>query len=149
MSEFHALECDVLLEAADNFNDFDVLTPLRFLAMKQKNAAKYQELQTLVGHLDMKKTGPDWSRISSLVDKIMNKYSLPDVSQLEVESAICHLESNSYQVISSQDSLNGIYVQASMLNHTCFKANSRPTFASEFLMKVVATDEIAMGLFHL
>ena len=28
---------------------------------------------------------------------------------------------------------------------TTFKANSRPTFASDFLMKVVATDEILMG----
>ena len=39
------------------------------------------------------------------------------------------LESNSYQVMSTNQSLNGVYVQASMLNHTCFKGNTGLLFS--------------------
>ena len=62
-----------------------------------------------------------WERISKMSTDIYDKFKIKDVSIEEIEDVICILESNSYQVISSQDSLNGVYVQASMLNHTCFK----------------------------
>ena len=93
----------------------------------------------------MQRTGPDWPRVVKMSTEIHENFNLNNVTLEEIEDVICILESNSYQVMASEDSLNGIYIQASMLNHTCFKANSRPTFASDFLMKVVATDDIAMG----
>ena len=70
------------------------------------------------------------------------------ISRQEIEEAICIIDSNSYQLISnlSQESFNGLFVEASMLNHSCFKANSRPIFStSDFEMKVVATRDIDMG----
>ena len=89
--------------------------------MKEKDPKKYVQLKSLLANKEIKKNGPDWERISKMSTDIYDKFKIKDVSIEEIEDVICILESNSYQVISSQDSLNGIYVQASMLNHTCFK----------------------------
>ena len=93
----------------------------------------------------MQKRGPDWQRISQLASAIQEKFPNFDADLEEITEIICKIESNSYQLMTTEDSLNGIFVTASMLNHKCFKANSRPSFGSNHQMKIVATQEIEAG----
>jgi len=145
-NQFHLLECDLLASAKLEKWEFPELrTPLRFLGMKEKDPKKYAQLRSLVSNTNVKKNGPDWERISKMSTDILEKFQPKDFALKEIEDIICALESNSYQVMSTNQSLNGVYMQASMLNHTCYKANTRPSFGQDFLMKVVATDDIAMG----
>ena len=121
-AKFHSFECEILANSKIEENvQVELQTPLRFLGMKEKDPKKYIQLKSLLANKEIKKNGPDWERISKMSTDIYNKFKIKDVSIEEIEDVICILESNSYQVISSQDSLNGVYVQASMLNHTCFK----------------------------
>ena len=132
----HLLECDLV--NAD-FTDFGILTPLRFLASKSKFPEDYRKMKGLVGHLEMKKSGPDWANISIMADTI-EKFNIPEITRQEIEEAICILDSNSYQLMhEEQGFLNGVFLIASMFNHVCYQANSRPSFGKNFAMKVIAT----------
>ena len=57
-NEYHLLECDILASRKarneNEFQDFELLSPLRFLAMKSKHPEKYAKLRTLMSHLDSK-----------------------------------------------------------------------------------------------
>ena len=99
----------------------------------------------LVGHLEMKKSGPDWQNISAMADTL-EQFNIPEVSRQDIEEAICILDSNSYQLLhQSGKSLNGVFIVASMFNHVCYQANSRPSFGKNYAMKVIATDDIEQG----
>ena len=133
----HLLECDLINE---DFQEYGILTPLRFLASKSKFPEDYRKMNGLVGHLEMKKSGPDWKNISTMADKI-EKFNIPEVSRQDIEEAICILDSNSYQLLHQEQSkfLNGVFIVASMFNHVCYQANSRPSFGKNYAMKVIAT----------
>ena len=99
----------------------------------------------LVGHLEMKKSGPDWQNISAMADTL-EQFNIPEVNRQDIEEAICILNSNSYQLLhQSGKSLNGVFIVASMFNHVCYQANSRPSFGKNYAMKVIATDDIEQG----
>ena len=125
----------------EDFQAFGILTPLRFLASKSKFPEDYRKMKGLVGHLEMKKSGPDWANISIMADTI-EKFNIPEITRQEIEEAICILDSNSYQLMhEEQGFLNGVFLIASMFNHVCYQANSRPSFGKNYAMKVIATGE--------
>ena len=70
-----------------------------------------------------------------------------DFTNEEIQEAICILHSNAFQVFSEQNHevLSGLYYNAAMLNHTCAKANTRPSFGEKYEMKLIAIDDIEMG----
>ena len=132
----HLLECDLINE---DFQAFGILTPLRFLASKSKFPEDYRKMSGLVGHLEMKKSGPDWQNISAMADTL-EQFNIPEVNRQDIEEAICILNSNSYQLLHQSGTfLNGVFIVASMFNHVCYQANSRPSFGKNHAMKVIAT----------
>ena len=62
VSSTHLLECETISRAnkADNsddkkeFNDYNIITPLRFLLMKQKQPKEYEKLTSLVSNIESK-----------------------------------------------------------------------------------------------
>lgn len=144
LSDYHQLECDFLQNSTNL--QMEHLTILRFLGMKSKNGKKFKDLMTLVSNQETKKKGLDWLKITQKATEIISNYPKIQASKEDIQEIICKIESNSYQLLSAdQESLNGIYVQASMLNHTCFKANSRPSFGSNYQMKIMATQDIEIN----
>ena len=69
------------------------------------------------------------------------------ITNEEIQEAICIFHSNAFQVFSEQNHevLSGLYYNAAMLNHTCAKANTRPSFGDKYEIKLIAIDDIEMG----
>lgn len=86
--------------------DFEIVTPLRCLLMKQANTESFQKLMQLTSNLEAKQVTSshykrsrkthlyvpsyfpydqrepqDWERISSMADKLQHKYLLGDASR--------------------------------------------------------------------
>lgn len=149
---FHADECSIVSSRRNPqqspFQDYDLLAIIRFLAWKKKDPLVYKELTSLANHKSNKIDSLDWPRISSMAERLENTFCIDGISKVEIEDAICILDTNSYQVLSKLtcDSLCGLYPKAALLNHTCYKANTRPLFsANEYVMKIVAVDDIELG----
>ena len=65
----------------------------------------------------------------------------------EIEEVICILGSNAFRIecVQTGEFMCGLYFNAAMINHRCFKANSRQIFGKNYEMKVLAINDIEAG----
>lgn len=141
-------KCKIKYEKPDKSEAaYCVISPLRVLLMKETNPLQYENIMNLESHLEDRMNTPLYMVLkANLVTFVVQVLGLPfnEETILKVASIF---DTNSFDVRSPDGSrkLRGIYVTASMMNHSC-RPNTRHIFlGDEYHMAMIATVPIAKG----
>ncbi|KAM3965788.1 SET domain-containing protein SmydA-8 [Aphomia sociella] len=140
--------CTIKYEQPDKVEAaYCVIAPLRVLLMKTSNPLQFENVISLESHLEDKKDTPLYLVLrANLVTFVVQVLGMPfdEDTILKIASIF---DTNAFDVRSTDGSKRsrGIYVTASMMNHSC-KPNTRHIFLDDdYKIAVIATVPISKG----
>lgn len=141
-------KCDIKYQGSNKIQAaYCVISPLRVLLMNNSNPLQYENIMNLESHLEDRINTPLYTVLrANLVTFVVQVLGLPfdEETILKVASIF---DTNAFDVRSPDGSkrLRGIYLTASMMDHSC-KPNTRHIFlGDDFHLAVIATVPIAKG----
>lgn len=100
---------------------YEVLLPLKCLLLKQNDKVKWEKIQSMESHNDLRKKIPKiWERNQNvIVNMIRNIWKIKDFTEEEIHTVCGVLEVNSFEIGQNGARARALYPSAFLLAHAC------------------------------
>jgi len=145
-SPHHQLECALIAKSRASSNDdsqmpLEIVLPLRILGLKYTKPNLYERILSMETNFQEIRKTSKWSYYVEHVIEPLMGLNLEEVTRDLVESILGIILSNTFEVVSQQCILVGIYLDPSSMNHDCI-GNTRVSMDGGGKMTVMAAVHI-------
>ncbi|KAI5753730.1 uncharacterized protein LOC103516993 [Diaphorina citri] len=119
------MECELLSRNSSSNHslhyDYEPITPLRCLTLKQTHPPNWEILCSMEDHNDIRRTLPNiWDgNQTNIVNIIRNKWNIVDYTELEIHTVCGILETNAFDVSHNGSKARALYSSSFLFSHNC------------------------------
>ena len=153
-AESHKPECEAVSESGHpvkvsvfgQINSmYECITPLRLLALRDDQPSLWRKLMTLESHGERRsKTENAAITQRTVVDIITERLSIDRYEPEVIKKVLGIIDTNAFEIRLPDSSIQGIYAQGAMLEHSCIP-NTHRTFDADLNLVVRAAVTITRG----
>lgn len=156
-AEAHQPECEAVRDSGlpvrvtlfgENNSLYECVTPLRLLALRDDQVSIWRRLMTLESH-DERRSRTENAAITqhTVVDIITHRLKVEKYDEDTIKKVLGIIDTNAFEIRLPDSSIQGVFSQGAMLEHSCIP-NTHRTFDADLNLVVRASVPIKRG-YHL
>lgn len=126
---------------------YEAILPLRCILLKTKNPEKWEKLQEMEAHNEIRKNNPSlWSRNQEvIVDRIRVKWNSPDFIEEEIHTVCGFIEVNCFEIGQQGSKARAMYPSAFLLAHDCSPNTTHTDYPETCVMAIRVIRNLKKG----
>lgn len=153
-ADAHQPECEAVSDSGlpvrvtlygENNSLYECVTPVRLLSLRDSETSIWRRVMTLESH-DERRSRTENAAITqrTVVDIIMQRLKIDKYDEDVIKKVLGILDTNAFEIRLPDSSIQGVYMQGAMLEHSCIP-NTHRTFDADLNLVVRSSVPIKRG----